>query len=342
LLAHGKRAATGASNTARVTTTTQQTTQQTTRPPTNGFQPGLDADSLQGANGAAPDERAFTDANQPTGPTDAARPNGVKRHRESSLKLFATIVLATLIEGAAVYWWLRLHKEGDPWWGLGSLAAGEILETAFLTFAIERLSRKRWGLKPAERGHLRKVDRTTWLAGKIEIGIWELWLASVQWLDFVPRTQQILAAGGGLLVLMHLKHHVEVMTVPNTRFQAELFSAGNMFASAMEVAGAVAYLVLIDDGHLVLGGAALGAGLLIEHLTQISTLRWQILARDIRLPRDPRWKPPLHRRAPMRYLTTHVAPVWKLVTRIGALERCGPTASRSTSSSLSLTRGPTR
>jgi len=275
-----------------------------------------DADRLCGDNGAAPDDRTFTDA-QPTHPRQP-----VKRHGGSSLEAFAKIVLATVIEGAAIYWWLRLHKDGHPWWGLASLAAGEILETAFLTSAIGRAGRKRWGeLKPGERSRLRKVNRITGLAGTLEVGIWELWLASVRWLDSVPRTQQVIGATGGLLVLMHLKHHVEVVVIRDTRFRTGLFSKGSTFASAMEVAGAVGCLVLIDSGHLVLAGAVLGGGLLIEHMAQIGTLSWEIRARDIRRPRDPRWKPPSRQREPLRYLTTHFPTLWKLVKSIKPLAR---------------------
>jgi len=166
-----------------------------------------------------------------------------------------------------------------------------------------------------------KVNRITGLAGTLEVGIWELWLASVRWLDSVPRTQQVIGATGGLLVLMHLKHHVEVVVIRDTRFRTGLFSKGSTFASAMEVAGAVGCLVLIDSGHLVLAGAVLGGGLLIEHMAQIGTLSWEIRARDIRRPRDPRWKPPSRQREPLRYLTTHFPTLWKLVKSIKPLAR---------------------
>lgn len=297
-------------------------TQQTRSPARNGRRPGLAPDRLQGVNGAAPDERAVTDADQSTRPQGRAGQPPAARHHESSLERFGKIVVATVIEGAAVYAWLRLHKEGHPWWGLASLAAGELVETFFLTAAIGKSGRKRWGeLKPQERGHLRRLDRITGWAGTLEICIWELWLASFYWLDSVPRAQQTIAAGGVLLVLMHLKHQVETVTIRDTRFRTGLFSKGGTFASAMEVAGAVVCLLLIEDGHFVLAGAVLGAGLLIEHLTQIGNLRWEILARDIRLPRDPRWKPPSRQRAPLRYLTTHFALLWKLVTWIKPLAR---------------------
>jgi prostaglandin-endoperoxide synthase 2 len=235
----------------------------------------------------------------------------------SSQALIAGLVVVTVIEAASIYVWLRLHESGHPWWGLASLVTGEMLETRLLQRFIDDEGLKRWG--PAEqRGlagrHFRKMQRTTGWAGNVEIGIWLLWLALAEALG-----QPI--AAGVLLVLMHLKHRTETVAVRDTPFRAGLFSISGVFASAMEVAGAVACLALIGDGHFVLAVVALALGLMIEHTMLIGVLDWELRTRDIRLPRDHRWKPPARLRRPALYIASHFAPFWKLVQRIEPLER---------------------
>jgi hypothetical protein len=216
-----------------------------------------------------------------------------------SLGLFAKSTGATLVEGAAIHRWLRLRRAGRPWRGLASLAAGETLETVALVSGIRREASKRWGeLEPTERAHSDRVARITGAAGILEIGVWETWVASVHGLQAHPRPRRIIAGGTVLLVLMHAKHQVEGAAIRDTPFRTGLLSPREGFASAMEVAGAVACLALIEDGHVVLAGAALGGGLMIEHLVLLRTLSLEIEARDIRRPRKrrrgvdapPRWR----------------------------------------------------
>ncbi|MCA1704883.1 MAG: hypothetical protein LC808_17100, partial [Actinobacteria bacterium] len=79
-------------------------------------------------------------------------------------------------------------------------------------------------------------------------------------------------AAGILLVLMHLKHHVELVAVRNAPWGAGLFSVSGTFASAMETAGAVACLALLLDGRPALASIALGLGFLIEHCMLVDVL----------------------------------------------------------------------
>jgi hypothetical protein len=58
-----------------------------------------------------------------------------------------------------------------------------------------------------------------------------------------------------------------------------------VFASTMEVAGAVACLALIEDGRLALAGVTLGGGLLVEHMLLLRALGREIAERDTRRPR---------------------------------------------------------
>ncbi|HEX8155973.1 MAG TPA: hypothetical protein VF526_01200 [Solirubrobacteraceae bacterium] len=174
----------------------------------------------------------------------------------------------TVIEAVSIYVWLRLHESGHPWWGLVSLLVGQMSETYVFRMFVDREARDRWGsLDQAATGveHLRKVQRILGWTGNAEIGIWLLWLALAQGVG-----QPV--AAGFLLVLMHIKHHLETVAVRDTPFTLGLFSIKATFSSAMEVAGAVACLALIEDGQPVLAAVVLGLGLLIEHAILIDVL----------------------------------------------------------------------
>jgi prostaglandin-endoperoxide synthase 2 len=241
----------------------------------------------------------------------------VKAPRAGSLSAWNVgLVGVTITEALSIYVWLRLYENGHPWWGLVSLVVGEMFETSVLKRVIATSGSKRWGpVDPRAPGasHFRKVQRMTSWAGNAEIGIWLLWLASVQWLG--PY-----AAAVVLLVLMHLKHQVEATAVHGTRYTSGLFSPMRAIGSAFEVAGAVACLALISDHQLELAAVVLVLGLMIEHAMLIDVLRWEMTIRDIRLPRDPRWRPAVRPRPWLAYVGSHFPRFWKLVQGIEPLE----------------------
>src|SRR5918992_1356332 len=51
---------------------------------------------------------------------------------------------AAVIEGLAIYWWLRWYEE-HPLRGVAVLVAGEAVETVFLNRGIWNVTAKRWG-----------------------------------------------------------------------------------------------------------------------------------------------------------------------------------------------------
>ena len=230
----------------------------------------------------------------------------------------AGILAVTVTEALSIYVWLRLDHEGHPWWGLLALVAGEALETGVLQRFVDRGGLKRWGAlswRDANSTHLRKMQRTLGIAGNAETAIWVLWLLCAH------QVSQELAAVA-LLVAMHLKHQIEVAAARDVAYRTGLFSPTGLLGSALEVGGAVACLALIFDDQLVLAGVVLGVGLLLEHGLLINVLTWEITARDIRLPRDPRWRSPLRPLpAVAAYVASHFAPFWRLVQRIGPLQR---------------------
>lgn len=192
-----------------------------------------------------------------------------------------SIVVVTIVEAPAIYLWLRLHEAGHRGWGLVVLVLGEMLETALALRLITRQGDK--VPEPPEKGaarmHLRRVQAKVAGGAAAEIGIWVLWLALAE------GVAQVIAAGV-LLVLMHLKHHVELVAVRDTPLSRGLFSPTLTFASAMEAAGAVACLAFLHDGQPALAAIALGVGFSVEHTILVGKLHREMETRDVRRPRD--------------------------------------------------------
>ncbi len=232
---------------------------------------------------------------------------------EQSSRL-AGIAGVTVIEAASIYAWLWLHVAGHPVWGLGALILGETVETFFLRRFVDGGSAKRWR-RLTDRRHIDKVRRKVEIAGIGEIAIWVLWLVCAERLG-----QEI--AAGGLLVAMHLKHQFETAAIRDLAFRKGLLSLVALVGSALEVAGAVACLWFVLDDQLVVAAVALGLGLILEHALLIDVLHWEITARDIRLPRDIRWRSPKRPLPALAvHLASHYAPFWRLVDSIAPLRR---------------------
>lgn len=247
-----------------------------------------------------------------------AGPSPAPRRSASVLEYVVKVLVATVIETAGIYLWLRFHTEGHLLeWSLLALILGESVETGLFRTGTTRDSQRRWGSLARDSPgveHFRKVQRRVFATGVGEVLIWLLWLYTAEAVGW-------LAAGLLLLVLMHLKHHVEVATVRDLRFRERLFTLHGASASALEVAGGVACLELLKREHYVLAAVALGGAILLEHALQIDILAWEMKARDIRLPRNKRWKHPPRRRPVLFYLFTHFAWFWRRVQRIAPLER---------------------
>jgi hypothetical protein len=190
------------------------------------------------------------------------------------------VVVVTVAEGPAVYLWLRLDEAGHEWWGLLSLTVGLLLETVLAGALIARQRRNGTipGAESVPGEHQKKVGRLIGAAAIVEIGIWLLWLVLAE------EVGQVVAAVV-LLVLMHLKHHVEIVAARDTPFREGLLAPRSTFASAMEAAGAVACLALLLDGQPALAAVALALGFLIEHTLLVDELQSELERRDIRLPR---------------------------------------------------------
>ncbi|HEV2774805.1 MAG TPA: peroxidase family protein [Solirubrobacteraceae bacterium] len=230
------------------------------------------------------------------------------------------LLAVSVIEAVSIYLWLRLHVDGEVWWGLLALLVGEMVETVVLQRFVRLGGLRRWGESapgPVGAHHLRQLHWRLGIAGNTETAIWVLWVVCVLELGL---WEPIAAAG--LLVAMHLKHQMEVAAIRDTRFRSGLFSGKGLLGTALEVGGAVACLVLITEGQLLLAAVVLGAGLLLEHFLLIGILVWEIGARDIRLPRDRRWKSPSRPTPALAaYVASHFAPFWRLVQSIGPLQR---------------------
>ena len=216
------------------------------------------------------------------------------------------------IEAVSIYGWLRSRAGDEPWWGLLALIVGMVVETGVRRRHLAHVGVRRWGPMPqgADRNHLRRLGFAVFPATVI----WVLWLVCAYELS-----QPIAAAA--LLVALHVQHQIEIATVRDVSFRTGLFSVTGVCASAMKVAGAVAGLALILDGHTVLAGVALGVGLFVGHALLSDVLRSEITARDIRLPRDTRWRAPIRSRPALAYAASHFAVFWRAVQRIAPLAR---------------------
>ena len=192
------------------------------------------------------------------------------------------VVAVTVAEAPTTYLWLRLDQAGHEWWGLLSLSAGLLLETVVAGALIAR--QRRNGTIPGAESvpgsdYQKKVGRLIGGTTVAEIGIWVLWLALAE------GPSQVIGAVV-LLVLMHVKHHVEFVAARDTPFKDHLLAPKSTFASAMEVAGGVACLALLLDGRPVLAAAALLLGFVVEHTILVDELQGELERRDIRLPRS--------------------------------------------------------
>ncbi len=190
-------------------------------------------------------------------------------------------VAVTVAEGPAVYLWLRLDQAGHEWWGVLSLSAGLLLESVVAGALITR-QRRNGTIPGAERvggDHQKKVARLIGGTTVAEIGIWVLWLA------LAAGASQVIAAVV-LLVLMHVKHHIEFVAARDTPFKDHFLAPKSTFASAMEVAGGAACLALLLDGRPALAAAALLVGFAVEHTILVDELQSELERRDIRLPRS--------------------------------------------------------
>lgn len=187
------------------------------------------------------------------------------------------VVVVTVTEAPAVYFWLRLHEDGHEWWALLSLVLGELLETGLAGLLVARRARSPNRARSGPAPPLTRMQRLMGAASVAEIVLWVLWL-------FLAEEIGQPVAAGVLLVLMHIKHHVELVGVSNTPFGPGFFSVKPTFASAMETAGAVACLALLLDGQPGLAAVALGLGFLVEHSILVDVLLRELVEQDARLP----------------------------------------------------------
>jgi len=225
------------------------------------------------------------------------------------------VVLVTLTEGSAVYAWLRLQDAGHPWWGLIVLAAGEVLETLCVAAPLKRAeSRVPVGDPYGAARHRRRFAARFNAAFWGELGTWIVWL----WLAADAWVGEPVPAAVVLLVLMHLKHQLEVTTVRDIPYLRE-FWRGTV-ASASEVAGAVGCLALIEADELLLAAAALAAGFLVEHTLLIRQLAHAVAERDISVPRAR--QPPLQLSLRvLAFFGKRVPRLWRLAQSIGPVDR---------------------
>jgi prostaglandin-endoperoxide synthase 2 len=233
------------------------------------------------------------------------------------------VLIVTLIECPAVYWWLRLDDAGHATLGILILVFGETLESWSLPAIMltdpgdpARLA------DPRVRAHLRRVRSMAFLAIPAEILVWLTWRSAVGVVGLA-------AAIPVLLILMHLKHQMETAAVRGTPLGTGFFAVWGTIASACEVGGAVGCLALIRDGRPWLAAAALVIGIAAEHWILIGALQREMRLRDLTLPRaddhearsaprSPAWRRQGTANTIELWTATHVRPLWSLVGARGS------------------------
>ena len=194
-------------------------------------------------------------------------------------------VAATTGEFIALYFWLQFLDAG---WLVAAnvvLWIGFAVERAAVYLWIRYIYRQRGGGStsslPLVVGGLLAITLS-------EVLIWMLWLVMADgglvWLGLSTGAGFVLAAVV-LMGLMLIEHSVEMAALRRTPLLAYVTNANTVFFTLMEVAGAVGWLLLVRNGHPLLGGLCLLVGLSVEHVLQGSQLR-------------PEEAPP--RRAPLR------------------------------------------
>jgi hypothetical protein len=239
--------------------------------------------------------------------------------------LLKAVVVATVVEGPGIYFWLRWDAAGHPTAGILLLVLTGTIESWPLVYIMLIAPRDPAALRDgAVRVHLLRVRTMAAIAIPAEVMVWLAWRGSV---DVVGMA----AAAPLLLVLMHLKHQIEYAAVRGTRVFVGIFSVRTIVSSASEVAGAVACLALIRDGQPGRAAAALAVGLTYEHYLLLGALLREMEARDLGIP--PRGdKAPGARRARVFrrrgfsnvvefWASAHLALLWKLIEAIGPWRR---------------------
>lgn len=173
--------------------------------------------------------------------------------------------IATLGEWVALFYWLDFQLRGDLLLANVLLWAGFLVERVTVIGWLRHVRGAAGGIAAKDAGFLKTA------AGVIgitlpEVAIWIGWL----WL---ARSAGYGVAAAALAVAMLVEHSLELSLVKEVRITFFFTHAPTLFFTAMEVLGAVGWLILVDRGQTLLGGLVLLTGLGVEHVVEGITLK---------------------------------------------------------------------
>ena len=174
-------------------------------------------------------------------------------------------LVATTGEWFALFYWLEFQERGGLLLAHTLLWAGFLVERTAVILWLRYVQRSGTGIGSSDTGFLKTVAAIVGITIP-ELIIWVGWL----WL---ARSYGYWVAGAGLALTMLFEHALELSLVKPVKLRFFLTHAPTLFFTAMEVFAAVAWLILVDRGQGVAGGAVLLLGLSIEHIVEGATLK---------------------------------------------------------------------
>ena len=174
-------------------------------------------------------------------------------------------LVATIGEWFALFYWLELRDRGELLLANILLWAGFLVERTAVILWLRYVHRSGTGIASSNTGFL-KTAAAIVLITIPELIIWAAWL-------WVARNYGYGLAGAGLAVTMLFEHALELSLVKQVKLRFFLTNPPTLFFTAMEVFAAIVWLILVEQGHSVAGGAVLLLGLTIEHIIEGATLK---------------------------------------------------------------------
>jgi len=174
-------------------------------------------------------------------------------------------LIATVGEWFALFYWLDFQLGGDLLWANLLLWAGFFVERAAVILWLRLIHRPGGGIAAEGVGVVKVIVAIVAITIP-EVIIWVGWL----WL---ARGYGYAVAGVALAVMMLLEHGLELSLVKQKKIAFFFTHPPTLFFTAMEVFAGIAWLALVDAGHVAWGGAALLLGLSIEHIIEGATLK---------------------------------------------------------------------
>lgn len=174
-------------------------------------------------------------------------------------------LVATIGEWVALFYWLHYLDQGKVLLANIILWAGFLVERVAVLLWVRFVHRPDEDLGGTNMSPIRIVILLIALTLP-EVAIWAGWL----WL---ANNTGYLVASVALAVLMQAEHCGELALIKRVKLLPLVTDPHTLFITAMEAGGAIAWLYLVRDGQVVIGGVVLLVSLSIEHIIEGAMLK---------------------------------------------------------------------